>query len=361
MKQNQLCIDVSAMTKHTSERLRELFPEAQTPSGFAATESADTDAAPIISLPVDFATSKNIHVNFDVSDLVPNVAFATGTSAYAIGQGGLELARIELARTGILSADIFKLTAADVSFEYVTLAFMLQLTDGKEAAKIAKEMTQHARVLGLKIIQKSISYRNTYSATEERSALADYVPAGLTVSSVREPEYNMIKLEVFLPKEYLTKNGLLTLNSWQSAHADNRYPKIFKETVRRLFCLDSSVDLQEPGQDIYDRVFLEEQQILRGYIKGKQLTTLLRKHLSSTAQKKTELKKRRESIFEKVGYDINIPWSNFKSKTPVSLGCVLQYAGDYEPILHADQPYFCKATWPNWHSHLRQNFYDLAS
>ncbi|MDP2367960.1 hypothetical protein [Rhodoferax sp.] len=265
-----------------------------------------------------------------------------GTSIYAAGRAGLELARVELAEAGIGRKELDQLTTADVSIERAAATYIFKFTSPAQTATFQAAMHHHALLLGLTFKydrqENTVSYRGVISQ--------DSSEVVLTV--LRQPANRMIRVEAELDCEYLRARDWTALESWRTAYAENRYAAIFNQTVRELFQLDSpSLPYSEPGRDVLDKLTPTTEGLLREYFDGRDPMWYGRHAVAnSEAKRKRLVKGYRNVVIGITGIDIAVPWQQFRWTAPTLLKSKLNYPGDFQPVDSQIAASFCEANWP---------------
>lgn len=281
-----------------------------------------------------------------------------GTSILAAGRAGLELVRTHLAKAGIDREELDQLTTADVSIERAAATYVFKFAGKAQTTTFIAAMHHHARLLGLTIKYdleaNTVSYHGV--VTGESFKALDVV---LTV--LRQPDKQMVRIEVALESGYLLAHGWASLDSWRNAYAEDRYAAIFNQTVRGLFQLDSpSLPYGEPARDVLDKLTPTTEGLLRVYLNGRDPMWYGRHAVAnSEAKRKRLVKGYRDVIIDITGIDITVPWREFRWTAPALLKGKLTYPGDLEPAVPDEAAYFCRATWPRLVKRLQKK-YELA-
>lgn len=310
------------------------------------------------------------HITADLN--VPNVLvdighhLEHGTSVFATGRAALELARIELARSGIPKEELDKLSATHVSLQKVTVAYLLRFASKAEISSFSGDMSRFAKLLGLNIkrnlFANTIEYRERLGDKQADFDTADGSPIQLSeefiLTAQNHPTGKLVRLEVTFEGNYLRSREWEFLESWRNAYAENRYETIFNETVRKLFRLDEDkLCHKEPVPEIYACLNTFEEEMVLGYIAGKDPMTLLRREpVMSNGQNKKELKDLCKSILDKSGIDIMTSWRDHQQLRSVVLTQKLKYPGDFQPDTERAQLSFCQQNWPQLLGKLRQAY-----
>lgn len=308
----------------------------------------------------------HITADLNVPHTLVGHRFEYGTSVFASGRAALELARIELARSGIPKEELDKLSTAHVSLQKVTVTYLLRFASQAEISSFLAEMGRFAKLLGLNIernhFANTIEYRERRSGKQPDFDSADGNPIQLSeefvLTAQHRPTGKLVRLEMTLEENYLRSRGWESLDSWRNAYAEKRYTAIFNETVRKLFRLDEDKPcFKEPVPETYACLNPFEDEMVQGYIADKDPMTLLRhKLVMSDARKKKELNNLRKSILDKSGLDIKIPWRDHQQLRPHVLTKKLKYPGDFQPDEERVQLSFCQQNWPQLLDKLRRAY-----
>jgi hypothetical protein len=381
----RLCIDLSHLPESTRKRVPDFGAVTASPDG---TKSADATGVTLTTNATTYATqwkkspggplASSLTVGLKLPGAIMKDHFAYGTSVFATGQAGLELARIELARAGLPKIELDCLRTEHVSLQNVAIPYMLDFASDAETTLHMKGMVRYARLLGLDTRYsrvpdsefKPVEFRERRDATESGAHAAEGGQAQVSEEVVLIVESNrfakQVRINVCLDAAYLQRQGWDKLESWRSAQAENRYETIFNMTVRHLFRCDGKQEgLKNPSQDVYDMLSSpREEKLLREYVAGRDPMSfgdfpfVLRAE-SSNAAKKTAVKKYRASILAETGIDINIPWLKFRHIQPIPLLQKLRYPGDFHPETASMPECFCEENWPQLLGKLRQAYSDV--
>lgn len=308
-----------------------------------------------------------LHVRFSVQDLVPSAGFLSGTSVFALGTGGVELARAWMKQAGCAENLIHETTTGRVQIESVAVPTYLRFADLAAAHDMRLEMRSYARLLGLDVRHLPSQKVAVYSVGE-RAVVNAMDLSGVRVITRAEWGRPIIKLEIHLPLYYLQRHGLDELDSWKDGHANKLYQHVFRITVRQMFWFNDKLMHSAPTSAVFARLGVESAAVLRDYISGKHPLTSPRWVPGlSEARKRSALRKLAAEIYQETGYDISIPFEQFRISTHVRLAAQLRYPGDLDidEIARLDKfalplpervlsgadsatssVYFCRSTWP---------------
>ncbi len=281
-----------------------------------------------------------------------------GTSLFAAGRAGLELVRTHLAKAGIGREELDQLTTADVSIERAAATYIFKFVGRTQTTSFIAAMHHHALLLGLTIKYDHQANAVAYQGLVTRGT-SEAVDVVLTV--LRQPDNQMVRIEVALDCDYLLTHGWTSLDSWRSAYAEDRYAAIFNQTVRGLFQLDSpALPYREPSREVLDKLPPTTEGLLREYLNG-QDPMWYRRHAvaNSDAKRKRLVKGYRDTIISITGIDIAFPWQQFRWTHPTLLRNKLMYPGDFQPSAQQKLSCFCDTAWPGLLATLRRK-YELA-
>ncbi len=281
-----------------------------------------------------------------------------GTSLFAAGRAGLELARTHLSKAGISREELDQLSTPDVSIERAAATYIFKFVGKAQTTSFITAMHHHALLLGLAIKYdhqaNTVSYQGL--VTQDTSEAVDVV---LTV--LRQPDNQMVRIEVALDCDYLLTHGWTSLDSWRSAYAEDRYAAIFKQLVRGLFQLDSpALPYGEPGRDVLDKLPPTTEGLLREYLNGRDPMWYGPHAVANSEAKRKRLVKRyRDTIISITGIDIAVPWQDFRWVEPAFLQSKLTYPGDFQPSTQQKLSCFYDTAWTGLLATLRRK-YELA-
>ncbi|MBK7646694.1 MAG: hypothetical protein IPJ12_05920 [Betaproteobacteria bacterium] len=285
-----------------------------------------------------------IAMRMDVTTDLGCHPFECGTSVYAAGRAALALAQTQLAEAGIAQSELEQLRTANVSVMQAVVPFIFQFEKISEAKLFAKALDQRARLLGLEIRHDKASNSVVY-----REQVADASASeGLAVRVMPWPLQKLIRIDAVLGSSYLEGQCLTSLERWRNAYLENRYERIFKERVRRLFRLEGNVAFMPPGKHVYDQLSPLAAELLKTCVDGKDPLTFHRFCATSgmrDTEKKRTLKMLSEQILAASGIKISYQWKN-AFLPPTLLTSKLVYPGDFHPDQENLSTYFCQQNWP---------------
>jgi len=279
-----------------------------------------------------------------------------GTSVFAAGRAGLELARTHLAKSGIDRQELEQLTTADVSIERAAATYIFKFVGKAQTTTFIAAMHRRALLLGLNVKYDPQANTVSYQGMVRQDNTSELIDVVLTV--LRQPDNQMVRLEVALCCDYLLAHGWTSLDSWRSAYAEDRYVAIFNQTARGLFQLDSpTMPYSEPSRDVLDKLPPTTEGLLREYLNGRDPMWYGRHSVANSEAKRKRLVKRyRDAIISITGIDIAVPWREFRWTTPAQLQSALTYPGDLELEGSQIATCFCSATWPRLMLSLRKRY-----
>jgi hypothetical protein len=302
------------------------------------------------------------HIEADLN--IPNAMVGHnlehGTSVFAAGVAALELLRIWMAQHGLPKDALDLLTTEDVSLSGVTITYLLRFPTPAKAKAIVDAMEKTREILNPK--GKSIKSTNltvnfkfetfTITAYDKTNLEHCRFPQDAPKAALIEATSCLVRVEVKLGLIYLKKIKMVALESWRDAYEKGVYESIFNNTVRKQFRLE--LRHKAPRQEVYDELTPTENQLLRGYLEGKNPRRF--KNVSSSTSPSKRFSDLRRRILSVAKIDIDIPWVDHVKLRCFELDTVLKYPGNYQPS-EAHAPWcFCKENWPNLRDELQSRY-----
>lgn len=328
METTQISVDLNNAKPLPSEA--QLLLAAQIAKSYSS--AAAHAVAPFLLLHFPAQGSPCLKFRFTLDNLLPEAPLASGISAFAMGMGGLELARASLRAAGYADSSLDQADAGRVNLDVLNLGFTIATPSVKEAAALAAELKSYARLRGLRVSESLAKRSTTYSIethTEPMEIAGRDDLDGVTVILIAHPNKRYLTLEVSVDRTYLQRRGLEQLGTWKTAHDEDVYKKFFSNTVRRMFCLDYFTGHREPNDLDNARLGKELAGILADYVANKSdLESPRWPPGLSDAKKKSSLKVIAADIKRETGFDIMVPWKDFMVSPPKTLANYLRYGGD---------------------------------
>jgi hypothetical protein len=381
-------VDVSQLANH----VRKHVPE-QIEASFAVYVASDVhEKVPKPIYKTLYEESSNgrlvssISLDLNIPDFLVGPQFQQGSSVFACGRAALEIVRIELARIGLPKEALDKLTTEDVTWQQVRLPFMFRFVSEEKAPatkprsgrlapkshgfgvsrvptcaaldveKFKMLMPHYARFLGLKLHHVWGRHIVEYRQREENPDAT-----GVVLIVECRPAEELARVDVILDNGYLKSHRLDTLNSWHNAYAENKYESIFRDTLRKRFCLDEPEwHLNVLPEEVYNNSPSQRASVLlREYVAGKNpidSSCFGFEENRSESTKKTAVRRYRTTILSTLGIDINTPWSKEQHRLRSFFSRRLEYPGDFRPDTKSAQSCFCQATSEQLLNYLWQTY-----
>lgn len=310
------------------------------------------------------ATAIDVEVVLSNTTKLPQ--FPHGTSVYAVGRLGLELARIELARAGLPKPALDALGTEHISIQTTAITYLIQLDKPSISVALKKQLSEYSRLLGLSIQHHPADSRTCYSDCQpgarttapSATGTPNRTLDGVTISAEFWANPTVARFDVTLNEVFLRTHGWENLDNWRNGYAEDRYKTIFNMTVRTMFQLDGKPPAHsEPGRAALDLLEERKKQVLLEYIAGKdekQSAALPMMEGNMPASQLKAWRSFRPFILSATGIDMIRPWSINRHYRPPALVGALAYPGDLKQIEKDASSCFCKASWPELLAGLRQ-------
>ena len=310
------------------------------------------------------ATAIDVEVVLSNATTLPQ--FPHGTSVYAVGRLGLELARIELSRAGLPKPALDALGTEHISVQTAAITYLIRLDKPSIPAALKKQLSEYSRLLGLTIQHHPAESRTCYSdcqpsartSAPSATGTPNRTLDGVTISAEFWANPTVARFDVTLNEAFLRPHGWKNFDSWHDAYAEDRYKTIFNMTVRAMFQLDGKPPAHsEPDRAALDLLEERKKQVIREYIAGKDEKQSAALPMMAGNMQASQLKawrRFRPFILSATGIDMIRPWSINRHYRPPALVKALLYPGDLHQTEKDASSCFCKASWPELLAGLRQ-------
>lgn len=301
-----------------------------------------------------------IALNADIN--IPNATVGQnaelGHSVYAASSTALGLFKLFLAEHGVTREFIDLLTIKDLELQSATITYLVPKHETQTAqeciAVIERRLTQ--------FFPLSDDHRYGGSSVGSKDSKTSYVKMrGWSVRIYSTPPskipengnielrknridsaQNLIRIELTLTSEELTKLRLKNVSAWECAHEMGTYKILFDTYIRnKCFRLDERLRQDKPDAADLNKLSKTIRHIVEGYLQGKSLTNCIILNKSSEIANQKAFSAARLKILKQLRIDININWNDHRNLGTNWMNKIIMYPGDYHPPADHVTDSFC--------------------